>query len=64
MNRKPSVIPKARFTPIPPRRLNDDTETAIRVSIKAEIGILHLLCLTKRWLLIKDDPLNLSSFIN
>ena len=56
MNRKP-VMPKARFTPIPPRRLNDDTETAIRVSIKAEIGILHLLCLTNRWLLLMMNPL-------
>ena len=48
MNRKPRVIPKARFTPIPPLRLNDDTETAIKVRIKAETGILHLLCLTNK----------------
>ena len=27
------TIPKAKFTPIPPRRLIDETETAIIVSI-------------------------------
>ena len=48
MNKNPRVIPKAKFTPMPPRRLNDDTETAIKVKINAEIGMLHLLCLTKR----------------
>ena len=57
------MIPKAKLTPIPPRRLNEETATAIKVKIKAEIGILHLLCRTKRWLLIKEDPLCFSSSI-
>jgi hypothetical protein len=48
INRKPSAIPKAKLTPIPPLLLNEETETAIMVSTKAETGRLHLLCLTKR----------------
>ena len=43
INKKPKVIPNARFTPIPPRLLNEDTATAIRVSINAEMGILQRL---------------------
>ena len=48
IKRKPRVIPKARLTPIPPRRLNEETATAIKVKMKAEIGMLHLLCRTRR----------------
>jgi len=36
-------IPTARFTPIPPLLLNEETATAIIVRIKAEIGMLHRL---------------------
>ena len=43
INKKPKVIPNARFTPIPPRLLKDDTATAISVSINAEMGILQRL---------------------
>ena len=43
MKRKPRVIPNARFTPIPPLRLNEATATAIKVSIKADTGILQRL---------------------
>ena len=38
-----SEIPKARFIPIPPLLLNDDTETANKVKIITEKGILNLL---------------------
>ena len=38
-----SEIPNARFNPIPPLLLKDDTETAKRVKIIAEKGILNLL---------------------
>ena len=48
INIKPSAIPKARLTPIPPLLLNEETETAINVSTKADIGRLHRLCLTNR----------------
>ena len=48
MNKNPKVIPNAKLTPMPPLRLKDETATAIRVNIKAEIGILHLLCRTNK----------------
>ena len=48
INIKPNVIPKARFRPIPPLLLKEETETAINVKTNAEMGRLHLLCLTKR----------------
>ena len=38
-----SEIPNARFIPIPPLLLNDDTETANKVKIITEKGILNLL---------------------
>ena len=38
-----SEIPKARFIPIPPLLLNDDTETANKVKIITEKGMLNLL---------------------
>ena len=40
------VIPNARFTPIPPRRLIEDTATAITVNINTETGRLHFLYFT------------------
>ncbi len=40
---KAREIPTARFTPIPPLRLNEATATAIMVRINAETGVLHLL---------------------
>jgi len=36
-------MPKARFIPIPPLLLNEETETAIMVKTKDERGKLHLL---------------------
>tara|TARA_B100000941_G_C28101835_1_gene348814 strand:- start:4 stop:288 length:285 start_codon:yes stop_codon:yes gene_type:complete len=48
INTKPNVIPKARLSPIPPLLLKEETETAINVKTKTEMGRLHLLCLTKR----------------
>ncbi len=63
-NIKPSETPNARFIPIPPLLLNDETETAIIVKINTEKGVLHLLYLTKRCSFIKFDPLSFSSLIN
>ena len=40
---KANEIPKARFNPTPPLLLKDDTETAKRVNIITEKGILNLL---------------------
>ena len=40
MKIKPKAIPRARLTPIPPRRLKDATATAITVNINAETGML------------------------
>ena len=60
----PSAIPKAKLIPIPPLLLNEETETAIRVKTNEESGILHLLCLTNKWVFIRVDPLSNSSFIN
>ena len=37
------IIPTAKFKPIPPLFLNEDTATAIIVKISAETGIDHLL---------------------
>ena len=37
--RNANIIPMARLTPIPPRFLKEATAPAIRVKIKAEIGI-------------------------
>ena len=37
---KPNAIPKAKLTPIPPRRLKEETATAIKVKINAETGKL------------------------
>ena len=48
INVKPNVIPKARLRPIPPLLLKEETETAINVKTNADMGRLHLLCLTKR----------------
>ena len=36
-------IPKARFTPMPPRRFIDETATAIIVKINIDTGKLHFL---------------------
>ena len=63
-NIKPSETPNARFIPIPPLLLNDETETAIIVKIKTDNGVVHLLYLTKRCSFIRIDPLTFSSFIN
>ena len=40
---KASVIPNAKFKPIPPLFLKDDTATANTVNIITEIGIVILL---------------------
>ena len=48
IKRNPMAMPKAKFTPIPPLLLNEETETPIRVKINAEKGKLHLLCLTNK----------------
>ena len=48
INIKPNVIPKARLSPIPPLLLKEETETAINVKTKAEMGKLHLLCRTNK----------------
>ena len=64
MNKKPKVIPKARFTPIPPLLLKEETATAISVRMKAEMGMLQRLWRTSKWLLIKTDPRSFSSLIN
>jgi hypothetical protein len=42
-NKKATAIPMAKFIPIPPLRFIAETETAITVKIKAEIGILNFL---------------------
>ena len=49
-------IPKARFTPIPPRRFIDETATAIMVNIKTETGKLHFLYSTNSYLPIFEEP--------
>ena len=43
IKRKPSVIPNARFRPIPPLLLKEATATAIKVKINADMGILQRL---------------------
>jgi len=43
INKNPRATPKARFTPIPPRRLKEVMATAIMVYTKAEAGILQRL---------------------
>ena len=43
-----STIPIARFTPIPPRRFIEETETAIIVKIKAVTGKLYFLYKTTK----------------
>ena len=48
IKRTPNEMPKARFTPIPPLLLKEETDTPISVKINAEKGRLHLLCLTNK----------------
>lgn len=48
IKRNPNDMPKARFTPIPPLLLNEETDTPISVKTNAENGRLHLLCLTNK----------------
>ena len=48
MNRNPKAIPKAKFTPIPPLLLKEETATPIKVRTKAEKGRLHLLWRTNK----------------
>lgn len=48
IKRKPRAIPKAKFTPIPPLLLKEETDTPISVNTKAEKGKLHRLCLTNK----------------
>ena len=48
IKRNPNEMPKARFTPIPPLLLKEETDTPISVKINAENGRLHLLCLTNK----------------
>tara|TARA_B100000902_G_C26738455_1_gene634914 strand:- start:14 stop:343 length:330 start_codon:yes stop_codon:yes gene_type:complete len=64
IKRNPKKIPKAKFTPIPPLLLKEETDTPIRVKTKAEKGKLHLLCLTNRWLFIITDPPSCSFSMN
>ena len=45
---KARAIPNAKFKPIPPLLLKEDTETANNVKIKTEKGILSLLFLSSR----------------
>ena len=60
MNTNARAIPKAKFKPIPPLLLNEETETASSVKIKTEKGMLNLLFLSRRWSFSSGDPLNLS----
>ena len=48
MNEKPIKIPIAKFKPIPPLLLTDDTDTDIKVRTNTDIGKLYLLCLTNK----------------
>lgn len=48
IKRNPKAMPKAKLTPIPPLLLEEDTETPIKVKIKAEKGKLHLLWRTNK----------------
>ena len=48
INENPIRIPIAKFIPIPPLLLTDDTDTDIRVRTNTEIGKLYLLCLTNK----------------
>ena len=57
---KAVIIPNAKLIPIPSLLLKDETETAKSVKTNVENGMLHLLCLTNKWLLIKGDPLSIS----
>ena len=56
INKKPKETPIAKLLPVPPLLLNDDTESAIRVRIKHDKGIVYLLCLTSKCELISGDP--------
>lgn len=56
INKKPRETPIARLLPVPPLLLNEETESAIRVRIKHDKGIVYLLCLTSRWELINGEP--------
>ena len=57
-------IPNAKFIPIPPLRLNEETDTASKVKINTEKGILILLFLSNIWSLSNGEPLSLSFTIN
>ena len=48
INENPIKIPIARFIPIPPRLLIDETDTDIRVRTNTDIGKLYLLCLINK----------------
>ena len=48
INTKARAIPKARFKPIPPLLLKEDTETASNVKINTEKGIDNLLFLSNK----------------
>ena len=56
INKKPRETPIAKLLPVPPLLLKEDTESAIRVRIKHDKGIVYLLCLTSKWELISGDP--------
>ena len=49
-------MPKAKLTPMPPRRFMEDTATAIIVNINTETGKLHLRYKTSSYLPIFVDP--------
>ena len=61
---KASVIPNAKFKPIPPLFLKDATATANIVKIITEIGMVILLFFSNIWLFRSGDPLFLSLSIN
>lgn len=50
------VMPKARFTPIPPLLLIEDTATAIIVKMNTETGKLHFLYNSSLYLPMLEEP--------
>jgi hypothetical protein len=48
IKRNPNETPIAKFEPVPPLLLKDETDIAIIVSIKHDKGKVYLLCLTNK----------------
>ena len=61
---KAMIIPTAKFKPIPPLFLNEDTATAIIVKISAETGIDHLLFRSNKCWFINGLPFLFSKSMN